>query len=137
MSSFSRLIRFECEEDNNKPYFANLGLDSDGLPSPGTKLGVFKSFDYLTNKREENTVALRRPCCGSRSRNYPDLMSSQVRTHLENEQLPIPSYPPLWSKPVASVAHPFERIPANDLCAKSLLDYEVSNGAKPPITVTQ
>ncbi|KAJ3454105.1 hypothetical protein MRS44_017999 [Fusarium solani] len=97
MSSFSRLIRFECEEDD-KPYFADLGLDSDGLPSPGTKLGAFKSFDDLTNKGEEKTVTLRR--------------------------LPIPSYPPLWTKPVASIAHPFERIPVNDLCAKSLLDYE-------------
>jgi hypothetical protein len=42
------------------------------------------------------------------------------------EQLTIPSYPPLWTKPVASLAHPDEDIPINDFCAKSLLDYEVS-----------
>jgi hypothetical protein len=58
---FSRLIRFECEEDD-KPYFTDLGLDSDGLPSPGTKLGAFKSFDDLANKGEEKIVTLRRVC---------------------------------------------------------------------------
>ncbi|WAO86080.1 FAA-hydrolase domain-containing protein [Fusarium falciforme] len=58
MSSFSHLIRFECEEDD-KAYFADLGLDSDQLPSPGTKLGAFKSFDGLINKREK-IMTLRR-----------------------------------------------------------------------------
>jgi hypothetical protein len=47
-------------------------------------------------------------------------------TPLDNQQLSIPSYPPLWTKPPASIAHPSEDIPINDFCAKSLLDYEVS-----------
>lgn len=41
-------------------------------------------------------------------------------------QLAVPSYPPLWTKPAASLAHPDEDIQVNDFCAKSLLDYEVT-----------
>jgi 2-keto-4-pentenoate hydratase/2-oxohepta-3-ene-1,7-dioic acid hydratase in catechol pathway len=41
------------------------------------------------------------------------------------EQLEVPSYPPLWTKPALSIAHPDEEIRLNDFCAKSLPDYEV------------
>ncbi|KAH7014743.1 hypothetical protein EDB80DRAFT_747942 [Ilyonectria destructans] len=37
MSSFTRLIRFECEEDS-RPYLADFGPDIHDLPVPGTKL---------------------------------------------------------------------------------------------------
>ncbi len=40
-------------------------------------------------------------------------------------QLPVPSYPPLWTKPSTSLALPGEDIPINDFLAQSLLDYEV------------
>ncbi|KAJ5099942.1 hypothetical protein N7532_006943 [Penicillium argentinense] len=46
------------------------------------------------------------------------------RSHAKEAKLPIPSHPPLWTKPAASLAHPEEEIPVNDFCAKSLLDYE-------------
>ncbi|KAH7494063.1 hypothetical protein FOMA001_g2173 [Fusarium oxysporum f. sp. matthiolae] len=92
MSSFTRRIRFEGEEDG-QPYFADLGSDFDRLPVPGAKLGAFRSIDGLANKTKAKTLS-------------------------------IPSYPPLWTKPPASIAHPSEDIPVNDFCAKSLLDYE-------------
>lgn len=53
-----------------------------------------------------------------------DFIIHQPRAHTFS-QLTIPSYPPLWTKPAASLAHPNEDIPVNDFCAKSLLDYEV------------
>lgn len=40
------------------------------------------------------------------------------------EQLAVPKYPPLWTKPPASLADPEEVIPVNEFCATSLLDYE-------------
>ncbi|SPJ80017.1 related to bifunctional 4-hydroxyphenylacetate degradation enzyme [Fusarium torulosum] len=124
MSFFSRLIRFECEEDD-KPYFTDLGLDSDGLPSPGTKLGAFKSFDDLANKGEEKIVTLRRLLAPLPREGIPIYcVGLNYRTHAAEAELPIPSYPPLWTKPVASIAHPFEGIPVNEFCAKSFLDYE-------------
>lgn len=63
--SFERLIRFESEEDGNTPSFADIGLDGDGLPPPGTKLDAFKSVSDLINKTGGKTVALRRVCVSS------------------------------------------------------------------------
>ncbi|KAH6953762.1 hypothetical protein BKA56DRAFT_638254 [Ilyonectria sp. MPI-CAGE-AT-0026] len=97
MASFSHLIRFECEEDSNT-YFADLGSDANGPPSPGTKLRAFGSYEALAEKSGHKTVTLRR--------------------------LTAPSCPPLWTKPAASLANPDEDIPIGDFCAKSLLDYE-------------
>jgi 2-keto-4-pentenoate hydratase/2-oxohepta-3-ene-1,7-dioic acid hydratase in catechol pathway len=53
-----------------------------------------------------------------------------ICSHTEPPQLSVPSYPPLWTKPAASLAKPGEAIPVNDFCAKSLLDYEVRAGRK-------
>lgn len=39
-------------------------------------------------------------------------------------QLSVTKYPPLWTKPAASLADPGETIPINQFCATSLLDYE-------------
>ncbi|KAH8802422.1 hypothetical protein F5884DRAFT_737958 [Xylogone sp. PMI_703] len=96
MIFFSHLVRFESEDGES--YFADLGPDMDGPPSLGTKLSAFRSLDELSKKAESRTVTVHR--------------------------LTIPSYPPLWTKPAASIAHPDEDIPVNDFCAKSLVDYE-------------
>ncbi|KAI8240835.1 hypothetical protein K4K57_007743 [Colletotrichum sp. SAR 10_99] len=97
MSSFSHLVRFESEEDG-AVYFADLGPDADGPPSPGAKLSGAKTIEALALKSEEDIVTVRR--------------------------LDIPACPPLWTKPAAALASPGEEIPVNDFCAKSLLDYE-------------
>lgn len=59
MSPFTRLVRFECEEDGT-PNFADLGPDAEGLPLAGTKLRAFTSINHLLNKTEEKTVTVRR-----------------------------------------------------------------------------
>ncbi|KAJ9148536.1 Fumarylacetoacetase, protein [Pleurostoma richardsiae] len=96
MPSFSHLVRFESED--GKPYYADLGPQADGPPSPGAQLDAFASLDDIASKTGKRTLTVCR--------------------------LSIPSYPPLWTKPAASLAHPDEDIPVNDFCARSLLDYE-------------
>ncbi|KAJ3466678.1 hypothetical protein MRS44_004242 [Fusarium solani] len=124
MSSFTRLVRFECEEDG-RPCFADLGPDTDGLPLPGTKLGAFGSIDDLTRKSEEKTVTVRRLLAPLPREGVPIYcVGLNFRSHAKEADLSIPSYPPLWTKPAASIAHPGEDIQVNDFCAKSLLDYE-------------
>jgi hypothetical protein len=59
MSFFSHLIRFECEEDG-KAYFADLGSDADGPPSPGTTLKASTSVPGLASASELKTVTMRR-----------------------------------------------------------------------------
>ncbi|KAH8899819.1 hypothetical protein GQ53DRAFT_776636 [Thozetella sp. PMI_491] len=97
MAPFSHLVRFESEESGSS-YFADLGPDASGPPALGTKLGAYKSFDDLASKAGQEIVTVKK--------------------------LSVPQYPPLWTKPAASLAHPDEDIPVNDYCAKSLLDYE-------------
>lgn len=59
MSSFSHLVRFESEEDG-AVYFADLGPDADGPPSPGAKLSGAKTIEALAQKSEEDIVTVRR-----------------------------------------------------------------------------
>ncbi|EWY79782.1 hypothetical protein FOYG_17072 [Fusarium oxysporum NRRL 32931] len=124
MSSFTRLIRFEGEEDG-QPYFADLGSDFDRLPVPGAKLGPFRSIDGLADKTKAKTVTMRRLLAPLPREGVPIYcVGLNFRSHAREADLSIPSYPPLWTKPPASIAHPSEDIPINDFCAKSLLDYE-------------
>lgn len=59
MASFSHLVRFESEEDG-RSYFADLGVDADGPPAPGTGLGAYTSIDDLRNKASVRNVTVRR-----------------------------------------------------------------------------
>lgn len=52
MSSFSQLVRFECDEDGGE-YFADLGPDANGPPSPGTKLAAFATVDELLQQQKQ------------------------------------------------------------------------------------
>jgi len=51
MKGFSRLIHFESA--GGKTYFADLGLDSSELPAEGSSVPAYKSFDDLTNGRQQ------------------------------------------------------------------------------------
>ncbi|KAH8912910.1 hypothetical protein BR93DRAFT_942662 [Coniochaeta sp. PMI_546] len=99
MAPFSHLVRFECHEDGSDR-FSDLGPNAEGPPASGTKLVAFGSFEELCNKTGQKTATVRR--------------------------LGIPSCPPLWTKPSASLAHPGEAIPINNFCARSLPDYEAN-----------
>ncbi|KAF9776021.1 hypothetical protein IL306_005831 [Fusarium sp. DS 682] len=97
MTAFSILIKFESEEDG-EIYFADLGPDAEGPPPTGTEVSAAKSLQDLNNNHGLKAVTIRR--------------------------LTLPSCPPLWTKPAASLANPDQDIPINDFCAKSLPDYE-------------
>jgi hypothetical protein len=58
--SFTRLVRNESDEEGSPSYFADVALDGDGPPSPGTKLGAFRSVDDLINKTGEKAVTVKR-----------------------------------------------------------------------------
>ncbi|KAJ5540917.1 hypothetical protein N7494_005993 [Penicillium frequentans] len=127
MVSFSHLVRFECSEDGTA-YYADLGPNADGPPVRGTQLAAFKTFQDLANKSGKKEVTVSR--CKQLLAPLPQdnipiyCVGLNYRSHAKEAQLTIPSYPPLWTKPAASLAHPNEDIPVNDFCAKSLLDYE-------------
>ncbi|KFY09154.1 hypothetical protein V491_08373 [Pseudogymnoascus sp. VKM F-3775] len=124
MSFFSQLIRFECAEDG-KTYYADLGPDADGPPPLGTQLSAFRSLDDLASKTETVVVSVDRLLAPLPRDGLPIYCAGlNYRSHAKEAYLAIPSYPPLWTKPASSLAHPNEDIPVNDFCAKSLLDYE-------------
>ncbi|KAK4065662.1 hypothetical protein Trihar35433_7782 [Trichoderma harzianum] len=124
MLPFSHLIHFQCEEDG-QCFFADLGDNANGLPPPGTTLGAYPSMDQLISTTGKRTVTIRRllaPLPQSAAPIY--CVGLNYRSHAKEAGLEIPSYPPVWTKPAATLAHPDEDIPINDFCAKSLLDYE-------------
>ena len=53
-----------------------------------------------------------------------DSHSHRISNH--TKQLNVPSNPPVWTKPAASLAAPNETIPVSRFCASHLPDYEVS-----------
>ncbi|KAF4842992.1 Fumarylacetoacetate hydrolase domain-containing protein 2-like protein [Colletotrichum siamense] len=124
MSSFSHLVRFESEEDG-AVYFADLGPDADGPPSPGAKLSGAKTIEALAQKSEEDIVTVRRLLPPLPQDGLPIYcVGLNYRSHAKEAGLDIPACPPLWTKPAAALVSPGEEIPVNDFCAKSLLDYE-------------
>ncbi|OJJ36345.1 hypothetical protein ASPWEDRAFT_37912 [Aspergillus wentii DTO 134E9] len=124
MPSFSHLVRFECEEDG-KPYYADLGPDADGPPSPGTKVDAFESLEELSKEDGKGCLTVRRLLPPLPRDNMPIYcVGLNFRSHAREAKLKIPFYPPLWTKPAASLANPDQDIPVNDFCAKGLLDYE-------------
>ncbi|KAF2269840.1 hypothetical protein CC78DRAFT_539762 [Lojkania enalia] len=124
MSPFSHIVRFECEE-SGRFYFADLGPDADGPPSPGAQLPAFRSIDELFSNTGKETVTVRRILAPLPYDGVPIYcVGLNYRSHAKEAKLSIPSYPPLWTKPARSVAHPNEEIRVNDFCAKSLPDYE-------------
>ncbi|UKZ74763.1 hypothetical protein TrVFT333_002433 [Trichoderma virens FT-333] len=124
MSPFSHLIRFECDEDGQS-CFADLGDNANGPPSPGTTLGAYPSVNELMSNAGMKTVTIRRLLAPLPQTGAPIYcVGLNYRSHAKEAGFDIPSYPPVWTKPAAALAHPDEDIPINDFCAKSLLDYE-------------
>jgi hypothetical protein len=59
MSPFSHIVRFEGEL-SGQSYFADLGVDAEGPPAPGTQLDAFRSIDDLFSKTGKESVTVRR-----------------------------------------------------------------------------
>ena len=57
--SFSRFMRFECEEDGIH-YFADLGPGTEAPPSPGTQIQAFTSYNDFESRSSTKTVTFRR-----------------------------------------------------------------------------
>ncbi|KAH3905837.1 hypothetical protein HBH56_214240 [Parastagonospora nodorum] len=123
MASFSRLVRFTCEDGNS--YFADLGPVGNETPIPGTHLEAFRSYENLQTKTDAKKVTIQKLLAPLPHDGVPIYcIGLNFRSHAKEASLTIPSNPPLWTKPAASLAHPNEEIPINDFCARSLPDYE-------------
>ncbi|ORX96763.1 hypothetical protein BCR34DRAFT_497488 [Clohesyomyces aquaticus] len=123
MTSFSRLVRFESDDGNS--YFSDLGSGSGGPPSPGTKLEAFGSYEALVAKFSPKTLTVRRLLAPVPRDGIPIYcVGLNYRSHAKEAALSVPSYPPLWTKPAAALAHPNQEISVSDFCARSLPDYE-------------
>ncbi|OAQ64693.2 fumarylacetoacetate hydrolase family protein [Pochonia chlamydosporia 170] len=124
MTGFSRLVRFTCEEDDGS-YFADLGSSVVEPPSQGTKLEAYQTVDDLIQQKDVKVVTVLQLLAPLPVDGVPIYcVGLNYHSHAKEAGLTVPSYPPLWTKPAASLAHPGEAIPINDFCAKSLLDYE-------------
>ncbi|KAJ6787999.1 hypothetical protein PWT90_01111 [Aphanocladium album] len=126
MPSFQHLIRFESSfAEDDKIYFTDLGPDADGPPSAGEIVTAYSSFDDLESKRGPKKVPIGRLLAPLLKDDNPIYcVGLNYHSHATEASLKVPSCPPLWTKPAASLAHPNEVIPINDFCAKAFLDYE-------------
>ncbi|KAL6886769.1 hypothetical protein GGI43DRAFT_431806 [Trichoderma evansii] len=124
MVGFSRLVRFVCEEDNSS-YFADIGPNADGPPAQGTKLEGYRTAADLIEAKSATVVTVLKLLAPLPLDNIPIYcVGLNYHSHAKEANLPTTAYPPLWTKPAASLAHPGEAIQVNDFCARSLLDYE-------------
>ncbi|KAH8130435.1 hypothetical protein FP744_10000201 [Trichoderma asperellum] len=124
MAGFSRLIRFVCEEDTAS-YFADIGPSAHGPPQQGTKLEGYSTVADLIEAKNATVATVLHLLAPLPLDDIPIYcVGLNYHSHAKEANLPVPTYPPLWTKPAASLAHPGEAIPVNDFCARSLLDYE-------------
>lgn len=124
MSSFSRLIRFQAA-DSDDIYFADLGAETIEPPVSGSRVKAYKTFDDLTRGSNSVNVTLGKLLVPLPFLGAPIYcVGLNYKTHAEEAKLSIPKNPPLWTKPVASLANPNEDIAMNSFCASSFPDYE-------------
>ncbi|KAH7070556.1 hypothetical protein BKA63DRAFT_568934 [Paraphoma chrysanthemicola] len=124
MTPFSRLARFECEELDS-PCFADFGPELNDLPRSGAKVEGYMSYEDLVATAGAKALTFKRLLAPLPRVGIPIYcVGLNYRSHAKEAELAVPSDPPLWTKPVAALAHPDEDISINDFCAKSLLDYE-------------
>ncbi|PPJ59949.1 hypothetical protein CBER1_09899 [Cercospora berteroae] len=99
MAKFEALIKFRSAEDGQS-YFAPIETNSkNGILEPlsvGTVVATYSSIEEIQTGAASG----------------------------KHTKLTVPKYPPLWTKPAASLADSDEAIPVNEFCATSLLDFE-------------
>ncbi|PCH01524.1 Hypothetical protein PENO1_042660 [Penicillium occitanis (nom. inval.)] len=95
MPNFTRLIRFESA---GKVLFADLTSSSSEIPSLGSNIKAYTTFESLINNEEPVEAVV--------------------------DKLNVPVNPPAWTKPSASLASPEEDIHISRYCASNFPDWE-------------
>ncbi|SPJ80012.1 related to bifunctional 4-hydroxyphenylacetate degradation enzyme [Fusarium torulosum] len=124
MPPFYYLVRF-LSADDNQIYFADLGVN--GLEQLGvvSQVDGYASVDGLIARHGGRPVRLGKILAPVPQIGVPIYcVGLNYRSHAEEAKLAVTQHPPLWTKPAAALAAPYEDIVMNEFCASSLPDYE-------------
>jgi hypothetical protein len=122
MQAFSRLICFEAV--GGVMYYADLGLNALEIPTKGSSVPAYKSFDDLVHERKQVDVILDKLLPPLPQHDLPIYcVGLNYRTHAEEAQLKVSLNPPLWTKPAAALAAPGEDIYMSNFCASNFPDW--------------
>ncbi|EED13288.1 fumarylacetoacetate hydrolase family protein [Talaromyces stipitatus ATCC 10500] len=122
MSQFTRLIRFESA---GKILFADLASASSKVPSPGTQITAYASFEDLVKKEKPQEAVVDKLLAPLPKTDLPIYcVGLNYRSHAKEASLNIPVNPPVWTKPFASLAAPEEEIAMSRYCASNFPDWE-------------
>ncbi|KAF3396736.1 Fumarylacetoacetate hydrolase domain-containing protein 2 [Talaromyces pinophilus] len=124
MSKFTRLIRFESA---GKVLFADLTSSSSEIPSLGSNIKAYTTFESLINNEEpvEAVVDKEKLLSPLPRTDLPIYcIGLNYRSHAKEASLNVPVNPPAWTKPSASLASPEEDIHISRYCASNFPDWE-------------
>ncbi|GKZ18424.1 hypothetical protein AbraCBS73388_000994 [Aspergillus brasiliensis] len=121
MAAFGYLYCFETEEGEG--FFAK----SDSTePVIGATVTAYPTFEDLLGDENATQATLLPPIPQTNLAIY--CVGLNYKSHAKEASLNVPSNPPLWTKPAASLAAPDETIPISRFCASHLPDYEEFQG---------
>ncbi|WPB05550.1 uncharacterized protein RHO25_010203 [Cercospora beticola] len=128
MAKFEALIKFRSAEDRQS-YFAPIETNSkSGIVEPlsiGTVVAAYSSIEDVQTGAATGKHTIAKLLAPLPSTEVPIYcVGLNYRSHAAEAKLTVPKYPPLWTKPAASLADPDEAITVNEFCATSLLDFE-------------
>ncbi|KAI0806426.1 fumarylacetoacetate hydrolase family protein [Xylaria sp. FL0064] len=123
MGSFTKLVRFKS--DDGADYYANLGDLAAEVPSPGSQVTAYKTFEDLLSKSNAETATVKELLAPLPRDDLPIYcVGLNYKSHAAEANLKVADSPPLWTKPAAALASPGQDIVLNKYCAASLPDYE-------------
>ncbi|KAF2640784.1 hypothetical protein P280DRAFT_490180 [Massarina eburnea CBS 473.64] len=121
-ATFDRLIRFEA--DDGKTYYGDLGKEA--VPSreiQGKTVGVLEGDVESGFKKTGGEAKVEKLLCPLPKTNIVMCVGLNYKQHAEESNLPIPTYPTIFTKPPDALAGPFTAITIHPSC-QSQLDYE-------------
>ncbi|KAL4816725.1 hypothetical protein BDW67DRAFT_175338 [Aspergillus spinulosporus] len=120
MATFEYLYRF-CTDEGEK-YFAKCNSTN---PPIGAVANAFSTFEDLLGDKNPRQVTVAKLLPPIPQTNLPIYcVGLNYKSHAKEAKLNIPSNPPLWTKPSASLSSPNETILVSRFCASHLPDYE-------------
>ncbi|KAL2855329.1 hypothetical protein BJY01DRAFT_257056 [Aspergillus pseudoustus] len=120
MATFEYLYRFNTEK--GEEFFAKCETTE---PIIGASVNAYSTFEDLLgneNATEAIVATLLPPIPQTNLPIY--CVGLNYKSHAKEAKLNVPSHPPLWTKPAASLSAPNETIPVSRFCASHLPDYE-------------